>query len=327
MKCVWLGRLAAAALVLGAVPASAQSAFPTRPVTLIVPFAAGGPNDVMSRIVAEHMSRSFGQPILIENVAGAGGTTGSTRVAASQPDGYTFLSGHVGTHAAAPALYPKLRYNPLTDFTPIGLVAETPILVATRHSLQVDSLQAFAKLAKEKDGALTLGHAGVGSIGHISCLLLSKTIGFKPTEVPYRGSAPAMTDLIAGRSDYTCALLVDVLPFIESESLKFLAVSAAARVPQLPMTPTAAEAGMPAFRASSWFAFYLPKATPDSIRDRFATALNAALDDPAVRKRFVTSGLVLPAPDALGPEPLKRLMIDEAARWSDIITAAQISAE
>ncbi|WP_295846152.1 tripartite tricarboxylate transporter substrate-binding protein [Tardiphaga sp.] len=327
MKCFWPGRLAIAALALAAGAASAQPSFPIKPVTLIVPFAAGGPNDVMSRIVAEHMSRTFGQPILIENVAGAGGTTGSARVAVSQPDGYTLLSGHVGTHAAAPALYPKLRYNPLTDFSPIGLVAETPILVATRHSLQVDTLQAFVGLAKQKDADLTLGHAGVGSIGHISCLLLSKTIEIKPTEVPYRGSAPAMIDLIAGRSDYTCALLVDVLPFIGSASLKFLAVSAPARVPQLPSTPTAAEAGMPEFRASSWFAFYLPKATPDSIRDRFVAALDSALSDPAVRKRFVDSGLVLPAPDMLGPAPLKQLMIEETARWSDIIRSARITAE
>jgi tripartite-type tricarboxylate transporter receptor subunit TctC len=178
--------------------AQAEATFPSRPITLIVPFSAGGPNDVMSRIVSEHMSRKLGQPIIVENVGGAGGTIGSTRVAKSTPDGYTLVSGHVGTHAAAPALYPNLRYDPLTDFVPIGQVAETPILVVTRRDLAADSMASFIAIAKQPGPGLTLGHAGVGSIGHISCLLFTSLAGFKPVEVPYRGSALAMTDLIAG---------------------------------------------------------------------------------------------------------------------------------
>lgn len=305
-------------------PAAAQGTYPSRPITLVVPFAAGGPNDVMSRIVTEHMSRTLGQPIVIENSAGAGGTTGSGRVAQAAPDGYTMLSGHVGTHAAAPALYPSLRYNPLTDFTPIGQVAETPILIATKRDFPATDLQGFVAAARAPGASLTLGHAGVGSISHISCLLLTSTIGFKPAEVPYRGSAPAMTDLVAGHYDFTCALLVDALAFTSGDRLRFLAVSAPARVPQLPNTPTAAEANLPQFQASSWFAFYLPKAAPDAVRDRLATALYAALDDAAVRQKLETAGLILPTPAQRGPAALTRRMTEEIDRWSAIVKAAQI---
>lgn len=305
-------------------PAAAQDAYPTRPITLVVPFAAGGPNDVMSRIVAEHMSRTLGQPVIVENAAGAGGTTGSGRVAQAAPDGYTLLSGHVGTHAAAPALYPNLRYNPLADFTPVGQVAETPILVAARRGLPAADMQAFIGMAKERGASLTLGHAGVGSISHISCLLLTSTIGFKPTEVPYRGSAPAMTDLVAGHYDFTCALLVDALAFVGGDRLRFLAVSAPARVPQLPDTPTASEAGLPGFQASSWFAFYLPKGAPDTVRDRLVAALDAALADAAVRGRLEAAGLIVPAAAQRGPAALTRRMTEEIGRWSAIVQAAQI---
>ena len=323
-------RRAVSALLMSAIalamanPAAAQGTYPTRPITLVVPFAAGGPNDVMSRIVAEHMSRTLGQPIIIENAAGAGGTTGSARVAQAAPDGYTLLSGHVGTHAAAPALYPNLRYNPLTDFTPVGQVAETPILIATKRSFQATDLQAFVAAARATGANLTLGHAGVGSISHISCLLLTSTIGFKPVEVPYRGSAPAMTDLVAGHYDFTCALLVDALPFISGDRLRFLAVSAPARVPQLPGTPTAAEANLPQFQASSWFAFYLPRAAPDAVRDRLAAALNSALDDATVRQKLETAGLILPAAAQRGPSALTQRMSDEIARWSAIVREARI---
>jgi tripartite-type tricarboxylate transporter receptor subunit TctC len=304
--------------------AKAEAPFPSRPITLVVPFAAGGPNDVMSRIVSEHMSRKLGQPIIVENVAGAGGTTGSTRVAKSTPDGYTLVSGHVGTHAASVALYPNLRYDPLVDFTPIGLVAETPILVVARHDLGADSMASFIAIAKARGPDLTLAHAGVGSISHISCLLFTDVVGFKPVGVPYRGSALAMTDLIAGRSDFSCALLGDVLPFLADNHLRFLAVSAPARVPQLPDTPTATEAGLARFVASSWFAFYLPKGVPDAIRDRFTDALRAALDDDGVRSRLEQAGLILPPPDQRGPAPLKQRMTEEIARWQDIVKTAQI---
>ncbi len=178
MKRFGLALLTSAALAVpGALPAVAQSAYPARPITLVVPFAAGGPNDVMSRIVGEHMGRTLGQPVIIENSAGAGGTSGSGRVAQASPDGYTLVSGHVGTHAAAPALYPNLRYNPLTDFTPIGQVAETPILIATKRDFPAADLAAFVAVTKARGASLSLGHAGVGSISHISCLLLTSTRG------------------------------------------------------------------------------------------------------------------------------------------------------
>lgn len=303
---------------------NAQTPYPNRPISLVVPFAAGGPNDVMSRIVSEHMSRTLGQPIIIENVAGAGGTTGSGRVAQAQPDGYTLVSGHVGTHAAAPALYPNLRYDPVKDFTPVSVVAETPIVIAAKRDFPASSLQGFVDIARQRGAALTLGHAGVGSISHISCLLLMSTLNLKPTELPYRGSAPAMTDLVAGQYDVTCALLVDALPFISGDHLRFLAVSASARVPQLPATPTAAEANLPQFVASSWFAFYLPRSTPADIRDRLASAVNAALNDSTVRTRLEAAGLILPTPDQRGPDALARRMADEISKWKDIITKANV---
>ena len=316
--------VAAFAIQAAAYPAFAQAPFPNRSMTLVVPFAAGGPNDVMSRIVGEHMSRTLGQPIIIENVTGAGGTNGSARVANGTPDGYTFLSGHVGTHAAAPALYASLRYDPVRDFSPIGLVAETPILVATRRDLPVTSLKAFIDLAKAQGPAMTLGHAGVGSISHISCLLLTSLLATKPVEVPYHGSALAMTDLLAGRVDFTCSLLVDALAYAEGDRLRFLAVSAPARVPQMPSVPTVAEAGLAQFTASSWFGFYLPRATPDAIRDRLDAALRSALDDATVRKKLEAAGLILPPPDQRGPEALKRRMTDDIARWSTIVKNAKI---
>ncbi len=322
-------RILATCLILAATPAlpapaKAQAPYPNRPITLVVPFAAGGPNDVMSRIVSEHMARTLGQAIVIENMAGAGGTTGSARVAQAQPDGYTLVAGHVGTHAAAPALYPNLRYDPLKDFTPVSLVAETPIVIAAKRDFPASSLAAFIDVARQRGPALVLGHAGVGSISQISCLLLTSTLNLKPAEVPYRGSAPAMTDLVAGQYDFTCALLVDALPFLGGDRLRFLAVSAPARVPQLPDTPTAAEASLPQFVASSWFAFYLPPATPAAIRDRLAGAVDAALDDPGVRQKLETAGLVLIARDRRGPDALTSKMKEEIQKWSGIIGNARI---
>lgn len=305
-------------------PAQAQAQYPTRHVTLVVPFAAGGPNDVMSRIVAGHMSRTLGQTVIVENVSGAGGTIGAARVASSAPDGYTLVSGHVGTHAAAPALYPNLRYDPVADFVPVGLVAETPILIATKRELPVTTFATFASLAKERGAGLTMGHAGVGSISQISCLLLNAALGIKPTEVAFRGSAPAMTDLLAGHYDVTCALLVDALPYLASDQLRFLAVSAPARVPQAPTVPTASEAGLPQFVASSWFAFFLPRATPDAIRDRLAAALQSALDDASVRGRLETAGLIVPAAEQRTREAFRHRLKADIERWSEIVRNAKI---
>jgi len=319
-----LALLALSGLHIAPQPAQAQAPYPTRHITLVVPFSAGGPNDVMSRIVAAHISRSLGQTVVVENVSGAGGTTGTSRVASSAPDGYTLVSGHVGTHAAAPALYPNLRYDPAADFVPVGLVAETPILIATKRDLPVTTLSAFASLAKERGPDLTMGHAGVGSISHISCLLLNAALGIKPTEVAYRGSAPAMTDLLAGHYDATCALLVDALPYIASDQLRFLAVSAPARVPQAPSVPTASEAGLPQFVASSWFAFFVPRATPDAIRDRLAAALQSALDDATVRGRLEAAGLIVPTAEQRTPEAFKRRMTADIASWSEVVRNAKL---
>jgi tripartite-type tricarboxylate transporter receptor subunit TctC len=325
MKCKFVAALIVSILSTG--PALAQADYPNRPVTLVVPFAAGGPNDVMSRIVAEHMRTSLGQPVIIENVPGAGGTLGSARVARAQPDGYTILSGHVGTHGAAPALYPNLKYDPQKDFAPVGLVAETPMLLAVRKDFPATSVKDFISVAKEKGSNLANGHAGVGSLSHISCLLLNSLVGVKPTELPYRGSAPATLDLLSGQFDYMCALFVDVMSQIGSDKMRLLTVSAPNRLRQLPNVPTAVEAGIPAFKATSWFAFFLPAATPAPVRAKIVTALSAALNDATVQKRFEEVGLILPAADRRGPEPLAQLLSEEIKKWSPVIVAAGVKLE
>lgn len=318
---------ASLALIFSTGAVLAQADYPAKPITLVVPFAAGGPNDVMSRIVAEHMRKHLGQPVIVENVAGAGGTLGSARVSRAQPDGYTLLSGHVGTHGAAPSLYPKLPYDPQKSFVPVGLVAETPMLLAVRKGFPAASVPDFVKLAREKGSGITSGHAGAGSLSHISCLLLNAQIGAKPTEVPYRGSAPAMVDILAGRVDYMCALLVDVLPQVGADNMTFLAVSAPSRLKSLPNVPTNAEAGIPGFKATSWFAFFLPAETPAPIRNKISAALSAALDDATVQKRFEEVGLILPAADRRGPDQLAKLLDEEIKKWSAIITSAGVRLE
>jgi tripartite-type tricarboxylate transporter receptor subunit TctC len=315
------------ALVLSTGAAFAQADFPNKPITIVVPFAAGGPNDVMSRIVAEHMRRTLGQPVIVENSPGAGGTLGSAKVARAQPDGYTILAGHVGTHGAAPSLYPGLKYDPQKNFVPLGLVAETPMLLAVRKGFPAATAADFAKLVKEKGTGVTNGHAGAGSLSHIACLLLNAQINAKPTEVPYRGSAPATVDIMAGRIDYMCALLVDVLPQVGADTMTFLTVSAPSRLKSLPDVPTNTEAGIPGFKATSWFAYFLPSETPSSIRDKLNTALSAALDDATVQKRFEEVGLILPTADRRGPDQLAKLLDEEIKKWSAIIVGAGVKLE
>jgi tripartite-type tricarboxylate transporter receptor subunit TctC len=324
-------KLIAAASILGILifgtAAFAQADYPNKPVTIVVPFAAGGPNDIMSRIVAEHMRKTLGQPVIVENSPGAGGTLGSAKVSRAQPDGYTILAGHVGTHAAAPSLYPKLPYDPQKNFVPVGLVAETPMLLAVRKGFPATTVAEFAKVAREKGTGLTSGHAGAGSLGHIACLLLNAQIGAKPTDVPYRGSAPAMVDVMAGRVDYMCGLLVDVLPQVGADTMTFLAVSAPSRLKSLPNVPTNAEAGIPGFKATSWFAYFLPADTPLSVRDKVSAALSLALDDASVGKRFEEVGLILPAADRRGPDQLAKLLDEEIKKWNAIITSAGVKLE
>src|SRR3954451_17794274 len=252
---------AAASLCAFVAPSEAQT-YPTRGITMIVPFAAGGPTDVISRIVTAHMAQTLGQAIVIENVVGAGGTTATTRAARAAKDGYTLITGHMGTHAAAVPLYPNLAYHPEKDFEPVSLLAGTPILILARKDFAPKDLREFAAYAKANADKVNAAHAGVGSVSHVSCQLLNSILDIKPTGVPFNGTGPAMNALVGGQVDYMCDQIVNAVPQITGGTIKAYAVATPERNPSLPDVPTTAEAGLPAFQAQAWNAIFAPKGTP-----------------------------------------------------------------
>ncbi|QCI65439.1 tripartite tricarboxylate transporter substrate-binding protein [Phreatobacter stygius] len=316
---------AAAALVAGAVPAAAQT-FPSRPITMIIPFAAGGPTDVVARIVAESMSRSLGQAVVIENVSGAGGTTGSTRLTTQAADGYTIMIGHTGTHAASVALYPNLRYNPAADFTPIGLVNTNAILITAKNALPANTLAEFVAWIKANERTANNAHAGIGSVSHTTCLLLNSIIGVNPQTVPYRGTGPAMNDLVAGQVDYLCDQVVNVAPQVRAGTIKAFAVAQQTRNQALPNVPTTAEAGLPAYQVVVWNAMLAPKGTPAPVITKLNEALRAALADAGVRARLAELGADLPSDVQVSPAGLQAFIEAEIAKWTPVIKAAGVTA-
>ncbi|PSC06774.1 hypothetical protein SLNSH_02980 [Alsobacter soli] len=318
--------IAAAALLATAVPGLAQD-YPTKPITLIVPFAAGGPTDVVARIVGEHMSRTLGQQIVVENVAGAGGTTGTTRTAQAAPDGYTIMMGHMGTHGAAPALYPNLKYDPTKDFEPIGMAAGTPILIVARKDLPPKDLKEFVAYAKQQNDKLNEAHAGIGSVSHSTCVMLNVQLGIKPTAVPYKGTGPALNDLVAGQVDFMCDQIVNLVEQIKAGSIKAYAVATPDRSPALPDVPTTKEAGLPEYQVSAWNALFAPKATPDSITAKLNAALVKALTDENTKKRLLDLGGVLPDEKGRTREALKTFVASEVARWTPVLKSAGVTAQ
>jgi tripartite-type tricarboxylate transporter receptor subunit TctC len=318
-----------AAAVCAATRTMAQSVaaqnFPTRPITLIVPFSAGGTIDVLARIVAEHMSRSLGQPVVVENIGGAGGTIGSTRAMRANPDGYTIEIGHLGTHAAAVALYPNLAYKPDVDFEPIGLASAIPAIIVARKDFPAKDLREFIARVKADPGKLNVGHAGVGSAFFTTCLLLHSILGVKPTMVPFNGGAPAMSALVGSQVDYMCADVPLAVANLEAGAIKAFAVGTKTRSPALPAVPTAAEAGLPEFQASAWSGLFAPKSTPGPILAKLEGALDKALDDPGTRKRLLDLGSEIPDKANRGPRPLGALVKSEIARWTPIIRAANVT--
>jgi tripartite-type tricarboxylate transporter receptor subunit TctC len=317
-------RVLAAACVLATMAggAQAQSDYPRRSITLIVPFAAGGPTDVIARIVGDHMSRTLGQQLVIENILGAGGTTASTRAAQANPDGYTIIMGHMGTHAASVALYPNLAYKPDVDFAPVGMAAGTPVLILGKKDFPPKDLKELSSYVKANVDKLNMAHAGVGSVSFTTCLLLNHILDVKPTSIPYNGTGPALTALIAGQVDYMCDQIVNVVQQINSGQIKAYAIGTAERSPALPDVPTSKEAGMPEFQAQAWNALFAPKATPKPILDKLADALDKALDDEGTRKRLLELGSVLPGKRERGQEALLALVKGDIARWTPIIRAA-----
>ena len=310
----------------GADPASAE-AYPLRPVTVIVPFAAGGTTDVIARIVGEHMSHTLGQQLVVENVGGAGGTTGSTRAMRASPDGYTLVLGNMGTHAAAVALYPSLAYRPDTDFAPIGMVAGLPVLVTAKKDLPPRNLREFSAYAKANVDRLNMAHAGVGSITHVTCLLLNALIGVNPTMVPFNGAAPAVSALVGGQVDYMCNAVPDIVSQVQSGTLKAYATGTATRNPALPNVPTASEAGLPQFQALAWNGLFAPEGTPRPVLDALTSALDRALDDESTRARLIELGSEVPEKARRGQEQLANLVKSEVARWTPIIKAALVKPE
>jgi tripartite-type tricarboxylate transporter receptor subunit TctC len=311
-----LTALAAAGTALA--PAQAQE-YPTRNITMIVPFAAGGPTDVIARIVSGHMQQTLGQTIIIENVVGAGGTTASTRASRAEPDGYTLITGHMGTHAASVPLYPKLAYHPDTSFEPIGLIAGTPILILARKDFPPKDLKEFVAYVKANTDKINAAHAGVGSVSYTSCQLLNSVLKIDPTGVPFNGTGPAMNALVAGQVDYMCDQIVNAVPQIKGGTIKAYAIATPERNPSLPDVPTTAEAGLPAYQAQAWNAIFAPKGTPAPIVAKLNAALVKALDDEGVRKRLLDLGSVIPKAPERTPESLRNLVRSEIAKWTPVL--------
>jgi len=301
------------ALLLATTGARAQD-YPTRSGVVIVPFAAGGPADIFSR--------HLGQQFVVENVGGAGGTTGTTRAARATPDGYTLISGHLGTNAVAGVFYPNLSYDPEKDFEPIGLIAEQPELLTVRKDFPANNLKEFAAYAKANEGKLNMGHAGVGSVSYVGCLLLNSTIGIKPTMVPFTGTAPVMNAILAGQVDYDCDPVLGPLPHVKAGTAKALAIASKKRSPLLPDVPTSAEQGIPEFDCAPFYAVFAPKGTPKAIVDKLAEALNKGLDEEAVRTRLASLGADIAEPSRRGPKALAELVHSEITRLTPILKAA-----
>jgi tripartite-type tricarboxylate transporter receptor subunit TctC len=275
----------------------------------------------VARIVSDHMSRTLGQQIVIENVAGAGGTTGILRAAQAAPDGYTVAMGHMGTHGAAPAVYPELKYDPAKDFQPIGLAAGTPIVVVTRRDFPAKDLKELLAAIKAGGDKLNEAHAGVGSVSFTTCSLFNALAGGKPTRVVYRGTGPALNDLVAGQVDYMCDQIVNLVPQIQAGTIKAYAVALPERSPALPDVPTTKEAGMPEFQVTAWNAVFAPKGTPPEIVKKLSDALLKALADGATRKRLLDLGADLSLTSAQTPEGLQKLVVSEVQRWNGVLKA------
>ena len=289
---------------------------------MIVPFAAGGPTDVIARIVTGHMAQTLGQAIVIENVVGAGGTTATARAARAANDGYTLITGHMGTHAAAVPLYPNLAYHPERDFEPVSLLAGTPILILARKDFAPKDLREFVAYTKANAEKLNMAHAGIGSVSHVSCQLLNSILDIKPTGVPYNGTGPAMNALVGGQVDYMCDQIVNAVPQINGGTIKAYGIATPERNPSLPNVPTTIEDGLPKFQAQAWNAIFAPKGTPAAIVARLNAAVVKALDDDNVRKRLLDLGSVIPSREERTPAALAALVKSEIEKWTPVLKQA-----
>ena len=314
-----------AALLLPAVATAAAQDWPNRSVTMVVPYAAGGPADVVGRILASGMSTDLGRPLVVENIGGAGGMTGAEHVARATPDGYEFLLGATGVLAQNQTLYKHPLYNSATDFAPIGLIARAPPILVTRKDFPASNLKEFIAYARANSGKLQFGSGGAGSGPHVTCVLLNAAAGISAVHIPYRGSGPAYQDLLAGRIDYMCDFISTALPQIEAHAVKAIATLTRERTQVLPDLATADEQGLKNFDAPGWYALVAPKGTPDAIISRLDTALTKALDDTNVQGQLTRLGNTIVPPVQRTPEFLSSFIASEIAKWATAIKASGVS--
>jgi tripartite-type tricarboxylate transporter receptor subunit TctC len=313
-----------AALACATPPALAQTTYPTRSITMVVPFSAGGPTDVLARILGQRMSQSLGQQIIVENVTGAGGTLGAARVARAAPDGYTLVMGNLGTHAASVGLYPNLAYDPRTSFEPVMLASTTPMVLLAKKELPVKTLPDVIALARTRP--VTCGNAGVGSISHLTMLLFDKRAQIKVQHVPYRGLSQGMNDLLGGQIDLMFDQVISASPHIAGGDVRPIAVTGLTRAAAIPDVPTTAEAGLPELDTTAWSALFVPKGTPAAIVSRLNAAMDEAMNDKDVVARLAQLGSDVPSPEARTPEALGKLVRSEIDKWVPLITGAEIAA-
>jgi tripartite-type tricarboxylate transporter receptor subunit TctC len=308
------------------VAAQAQT-YPSRPIVMVVPYAAGGTFDVMGRILAARMSELLNQPVIVENATGAGGIIGVTRVINAAPDGYTLLLGSTGTHAYNQTIYKKRRYDAISDFTPVALFSEQPMVLEVRKDLPASTLPEFIALLKANAGKMQYGSAGAGTTTHLACSLLNSKIGVNVTHVPYRGSAPAANDLIGGQIDYLCGNLGAAAPLIAGKQVKAIAVLSGGRTPLMPDLATADEQGLTGFDVTTWTAFFLPKGAPQGVVDKLNNVAHATMDSPAIKSRMLEIGVTGVAPERRSPEYLAKFVADEVGRWAEPIKSGGLQVD
>jgi tripartite-type tricarboxylate transporter receptor subunit TctC len=324
----WFVRVGLLVGIVAAWPFAAQAqTYPSRPVVMVVPFAAGGTFDVMGRIMATRMSEILGQQVIVENTTGAGGIIGVTRVMGAAPDGYTLLLGSTGTHAYNQSIYKKRRYDAVSDFTPVTLWSEQPMVLEARKDLAANTIPEFSALLKTNGAKMQYGSAGAGSTTHLACSLLNSAIGANVTHVPYRGSAPASNDLIGGQIDYLCGNLGAAAPLITGKQVKAIAVLSKARSPLMPDLASAHEQGLTGFDVTTWTAFFLPKGAPANIVAKLNEVAHATMETPVIKQRMLEIGVTGVTADRRSPDYLAKFVADEVARWEGPIISGGLQVD
>jgi tripartite-type tricarboxylate transporter receptor subunit TctC len=316
---------AGASALAGFSPVARAQVYPSRPITMVVPFAAGGPTDVLGRLISQGIGQALGQRVIVENATGAGGTIGSARVAKAPPDGYTMVMGNLGSHAASVGIYKSLAYDPRVDFEPVMLVGSTPMVLVVKKTMPVKTLHDFMAYADANKGKLSFGSAGVGSLSHLTLLLFNSQTKAEIRHIPYRGTAEAMNDILSGQIDGMLDQVTSTAPHILSGGVKALVITSPDRVSQLPDVPTSNEAGLPGLQIIGWSALFFPKATPRPIVERMNAAVDQGMRDEALARRVADLGADFPAPPQRTPQALANLVRSEIDKWTPVIKAAGVT--